>query len=145
MPVDKVGAMNPYYEYGFSGVYGYGATRTIKPQYDKEQKNAFINRFRQWIDYNIEFLKQAFNIPNSDYETQFESSGIRAFHTSDDDDVQNYRDEMEAKISNLESLIKCAPLIPLDDSVVKRDELQPRSGTNVPDKEVDKESNTTVL
>lgn len=113
--------------------YGYGRKSSLV--YDEGQKKRFIESCKQWIGYNVEFLKQAFDNPNSEYKGHFEGAGTRSFFTSDEDSVQLEREEIEDKISNLEGLIKKAPLIPVKVNETKSIEEAVKSKTiEEPDK-----------
>ena len=41
--------------------------------------HAFYNAYRKWTDFNAEFLKQSFDIPNNEYHSSYESAGQSFF------------------------------------------------------------------
>lgn len=102
-----------------SDSYGYGYLWPSKshPQYDEDKKKEYFNLCKQWILYYIEFLKQSFDISNSEYKETFEDTGRPLLVTTDSDVVQMYHDEVEAKVCYLKSLINSAPLLPVDNTV----------------------------
>lgn len=90
---------------------------STRPQYDEVQKKKFLKRHCQWKEYYIEFLKQAFNNPESEYRKDFERSGSLVIITPATDSVKIYSEELEAKVNCLESFIGRADLIPIADNV----------------------------
>lgn len=93
----------------FSRGYGYGASR---PQYDEQQFDHFKNEFHKWTDYNSELLKQAFDIPNNEYQSSYVNTGQVMIITGNEDWMKEYHDEINQKIVYLESLIDKVPLLP---------------------------------
>lgn len=108
--VPKTTVSNPYE----------GWSSKPKYLYDENQKKDYINRCQQWISYYTEFLKQSFDIPNSEYKNKFESAGQPILFTTDSDLVQMYHDEVEAKVAYLENLISITPLLPTDTTVANK-------------------------
>lgn len=100
---------------GYSG-FGYSSRSFI---YDERQLNDFESEFKKWNDYNIELLKQAFDIPNNEYQHSYTQAGQLMILTSDTDMFQVYRDEISDKIVNLESLVQKMPLLP----IVEKDQI----------------------
>lgn len=91
--------------------YGYGA-HLRKPQYNEEEFEALKKEISTWIDYVSELLKQAFDIPNNEYQSAFVKSGQAIIVTSNEDWVKEYKDEVRKKRDYLESLLNKLKLIP---------------------------------
>ena len=49
-------------------------TRKARTEPTEEQEK-WISEFKQWTDYNSELLKQAFDIPNNEYQRDYINSG----------------------------------------------------------------------
>lgn len=102
----------------------YGFGKSPKFKYNEEEKDAFIKSCNEWIEYYIEFLKSAFNLPNSEYRNDFAGRGVSRIFTTDYDIIPMYRKEIKAKIECLESLVKRVSLIPIDNSISVEDKVE---------------------
>ena len=94
LPLIKASVPNipdAYREYGYM-------TRKARTEPTEEQEK-WISEFKQWTDYNSELLKQAFDIPNNEYQ-----------------------DELKSKIEYLETLVLKIPLLPTLTVQVERTE-----------------------
>lgn len=91
---------------------GYGYTiRKARTELTEEQEK-WISEFKQWTDYNSELLKQAFDIPNNEYQRGYINSGQCLIFTGNENLVQAYQDELKSKIEYLETLVLKIPLLP---------------------------------
>lgn len=91
---------------------GYGrASQT--PEYNEEHHNRLRFEFSKWNDYNCELLKQRFSIPGNEYQKRYAECGQAYFITSLSDTVKLLREELAAKINNLETLKDKLPLLPV--------------------------------
>lgn len=97
--------------------YGFNGSQRFGTEYVQEEYDAFYNAYRKWTDFNAEFLKQSFDIPNNEYHSSYESAGQSFFLTGTEDLVEEYRDKIKSKLINLESLLEKSVLIPCDISV----------------------------
>lgn len=68
--------------------------------------------FDSWKSYMSEFLKQAFDNPNSEYKYSFINAGVPLFFTDRTDFYQVTMDELDAKILNLKNLKLKLELLP---------------------------------
>lgn len=100
--------------------YGYGLGRQSSNfEYNEDQKESFIKGCNKWISYISEFLKQSFDLPDSEYKTDFDGRGKAIILTSQSDIVKCYRSEVSDKIDYLESLIERTPLLPISEVMEK--------------------------
>lgn len=95
----------------YSG-YGFGGSRPAGPKYEETQYNAFLTEFSKWQDYTAEIFKQAFDIPNNEYYSGFVRKGQTILITGNEDWMKEYRDEINDKISYIETFIQKIPLLP---------------------------------
>ena len=93
--------------YGFN-LYG----DVVKPEYDEKQLKVFTTEFHKWSDFNKELLKQSFDIPDNEYLDTYTKRGIPYVMIGDEDMLKLYHEEINEKISYLESLIQQMPLLP---------------------------------
>jgi predicted nucleotide-binding protein len=109
--------------------YPFGGYKSTRPEYNKEEYDLFYNSYRKWTDYNSELLKQAFDIPNNEYYKSYEDAGQTIILMGDEDMVELYRNKISSKITNLESLIEKAALIPC--KTLKGTASQPISASDI--------------
>lgn len=124
--------VTPIYESPSRLPYGYGA-HLRKYQYNEEEFEAFKKEYRSWIDYSSELLKQAFDIPNNEYQRDFVNRGQGLYFSSNEDWVKEYKDEIRQKRDYLESLLNKLKLIP---SLVKEESHKPEIKDNLKSKRV---------
>lgn len=105
MPVQQI------HSGGYSS-YGFGGYRNTDPKYDETQFNAFRTAFYQWCDYTGEIFKQAFDIPNNEYHSGFVSKGQAMIITGNMDWMKEYHNEINEKISYIETFVQKIPLLP---------------------------------
>lgn len=86
--------------------------RNFRYVYDKEQEKFFNKERKTWVEYVQEVLKHAFTEPDNEYLKEFTDAGVSLIIVSGTDYIQEERDEINDKITCLESLIKRLPLIP---------------------------------
>lgn len=72
--------------------------------------------YRRWDDYNSEYLKQAFNIPNSEYKYSYDTVNTSFGFFGEYDDSPNARlkelkKDIKNKITQLEQLLEKADLL----------------------------------
>ena len=91
---------------------GYGYVRRRTRTELTEEQETWLSEFRQWTDYNNELLKQAFDIPDNDYQRDYINAGQALIFTGNEDLIQLYKDELKRKIEYLETLILKIPLLP---------------------------------
>ncbi|MBR6091458.1 MAG: nucleotide-binding protein [Bacteroidales bacterium] len=108
---------------GYSG-YGYGVYCSTVPQYDETQYNAFKTEFHKWKDFTAEIFKQAFDIPNNEYHSGFVRRGQAMFFTGNEDWMKEDYDEINDKISYIETFIQKIPLLPsaIEDNLSQKGE-----------------------
>ena len=92
--------------------YGFGGYRSTGPKYDETQYKSFVTAFQQWKDYTAEIFKQAFDIPNNEYHSGYVRRGQAMFFTGHDDWMKIYHDEINDKVSYIETFIQKIPLLP---------------------------------
>lgn len=111
------------YSGGYSD-YGFGGYRSTGPKYDETQFNAFKTAFQQWKDFTSEIFKQAFDIPNNEYQYGFVRRGQAMIITGNEDWMKEDHDEINDKISYIETFIQKIPLLPsaVEDNLPKKDE-----------------------
>lgn len=98
----------PVYRRGYAGAHETLSSR----QYEDEQYELFRQKFLKWKDYNRELLKQAFDIPNNEYQTAFEWKGHVDVIFGNEDVMKIHHDEIKEKITYFESLVDKLPLLP---------------------------------
>lgn len=91
---------------------GYGYVRRRTRTELTEEQETWLSEFRQWTDYNSELLRQAFDIPDNDYQRGYINAGQALIFTGNEDLIQLYKDELKRKIEYLETLILKIPLLP---------------------------------
>lgn len=80
--------------------------RIIQSQTDfAENKEDYYN----WNDYNLEYLKQAFNKENNEYKKTYDNAGIRLSFISGRqntpaEDLKEFKDKINNKVGNLKKL-----------------------------------------
>lgn len=79
-----------------------------------EEHKRWMAEFNKWSDYNKEYLKQSFSIPDNEYCNGYISCGQAMIFTTDSDIVQLYKEELFDKIEYLESLVQKSSLLPSD-------------------------------
>ena len=117
LPLIKASVPNipdAYREYGYM-------TRKARTEPTEEQEK-WISEFKQWTDYNSELLKQAFDIPNNEYQRDYINSGQYLISIGNENLVQEYQDELKSKIEYLETLVLKIPLLPTLTVQVERTE-----------------------
>ncbi len=82
-----------------------------------EEHKRWMAEFEKWSDYNKEYLKQSFSIPDNEYCHDYVRCGQAMFFTTGSDIVQLYKKELDDKIEFLESLVQKSSLLPSDVSV----------------------------
>lgn len=117
---------------GYSG-YGFGGYRSTGPQYDEAQYNAFKTALSQWKDYTAEIFKQAFDIPNNEYHAGFLSKGRIMLVTGNEDWMKEYHEEINGKISYIETFIQKIPLMP---SLLEQHSDEPKDKKEIDSKKV---------
>ena len=104
LPLIKASVPNipdAYREYGYM-------TRKARTEPTEEQEK-WISEFKQWTDYNSELLKQAFDIPNNEYQRDYINSGQYLISIENENLFQEYQDELKSKIEYLETLVLKIP------------------------------------
>ena len=117
LPLIKASVPNipdAYREYGYM-------TRKARTEPTEEQEK-WISEFKQWTDYNSELLKQAFDIPNNEYQRDYINSGQYLISIGNENLFQEYQDELKSKIEYLETLVLKIPLLPTLTVQVERTE-----------------------
>lgn len=92
--------------------YGYSVRRAMLPVEPSEVQQNFIAEFRKWTDYNSELLKQAFDIPNNEYQSHYVVCGQVMVMSANEDLIKIYKDELREKIDYLDSLNSKIDLLP---------------------------------
>jgi predicted nucleotide-binding protein len=71
--------------------------------------------YYQWNDYNSEFLKQSFNKENNEYRETYDSVNTFAFVLGGrQDELKEFREDVESKIENLKQLVAKTDLLKTD-------------------------------
>lgn len=74
----------------------------------EEQLNNLKNDFSDWSDFNIEFLKQAFDSPTNEYKIEYEESGryigLYSMDFSLAQELKELKDRINSKINKLRQL-----------------------------------------
>lgn len=104
----KMSYGQPTYGHNSHNAYDSLASR----QYEAEQYEPFRQKFIKWTEYNEQLLKQAFDMPNNEYQATFYHKGNRQVLFGNEDVMKVHREELQEKISFLESLIDQLPLLP---------------------------------
>lgn len=109
----KALSLNQYVPISHTGAYWQFGYRTQNQDNEPSAEHkGWINEFNKWSDYNEEYLKQAFNIPDNEYCKDYVRSGQAMVFTTDSDIVQLYKEELHDKIEYLESLVQKSSLLP---------------------------------
>lgn len=109
----KALSLNQYVPISHTGAYWQFGYRTHNQDNEPSAEHkGWINEFNKWSDYNEEYLKQAFNIPDNEYCKDYVRSGQAMVFTTGSDIVQLYKEELSDKIEYLESLAQKSRLLP---------------------------------
>lgn len=100
--VKKTAFSSPY------SMYMPGSTGT--EAYDETSRKKFIEDFKRWHDYNIEIYKVAFEVPNSTYRHEYESTAYWNFWS--EDIIGEYKEQIGKLINQMKSDIERVNLIP---------------------------------
>lgn len=81
-------------------------SRPVQTQTDFEKNK---EDYYSWSDYNSEYLKQAFNKENNEYKKSYDNVGAFFFgsiggRTSPAQELKNFKDKINNKVSNLKKL-----------------------------------------
>ncbi len=100
------------------------ATRDIKT---KSQQDDWWDGFIDWDNYNLELIKQAFDVPNNQYAEDYErNSGGGGIFFSDEvyttptleESIQSAREEMQYQVRKLKWFFEKIDLLKISDSIV---------------------------
>jgi uncharacterized protein (TIGR02391 family) len=91
------------------------------PISNAEDLDAAKHKRKVWHEYNEEFLSRIFSNEkiSKHFHTHSHGRMVVMGHQSFYEDVQDYKDDVQRKISNLESILERLPLIPESSSVEK--------------------------
>ena len=78
-------------------------------EYDEAEKNNFLSEYNKWKQFNVELLKQSFDIPNNEYRQEYEKAERATIWS---DWIKERKEDISKQITVLESLIDRLPLIP---------------------------------
>lgn len=92
--------------------YGYSVRWAMQPVEFSDVQQKFIAEFHKWTDYNSELLKQAFDIPNNEYQSHYVRCGQVMVISANEDLIKIYKDELRDKIDYLDSLNSKIDLLP---------------------------------
>lgn len=98
---------------------GYGYGQSVRKVYDEEKFEEFKLVKKQWEDVTKEILRQAFDIPNNEYHSQFSNAGNVIAVIGNQDWPTEYKKEVNRKIAALESLLAQLPFIQCQQAEVK--------------------------
>lgn len=105
--------LNQYVPRNHADTYGqFGYISRIQENEPSEEYKKWIAEFDIWTDYNKEYLKQSFSIPDNEYCNDYVRCGQAMVFTTDSDIVQLYKEELHDKIEYLESLVQKSSLLP---------------------------------
>lgn len=90
---------------------GYGYGQGARKVYDEVKFEEFKIVKNQWVDVTKEILRQAFDIPNNEYHSQFSNAGNVIAVMGNQDWPTEYKKEVSRKIAALESLLAQLPFI----------------------------------
>jgi predicted nucleotide-binding protein len=86
--------------------------RTISTQDELATANS---DYKLWSEYNLEMLKQVFNIENNDYKSSYDNVGysimVGYLGEVQGDPVQSFKNKIKYKLDNLKSLLTRAELL----------------------------------
>lgn len=80
----------------------------------QEQFENTEEEYINWDDYNLELLKQSFNIPNNEYRDDYERVNDAPFYISTSsyvDEIKELKDDIRSKTNYLKQLVNKLPLI----------------------------------
>jgi len=97
---------------------GYGYGQGARKVYDEAKFEEFKIVKNQWVDVTKEILRQAFDIPNNEYHSQFSNAGNAIALIGNQDWPTEYKKEVNRKIAALESLLAQLPFIQCQQSEV---------------------------
>lgn len=88
-----------------------GYVSQTERQYNAEEIGNFEKEYKKWSSYNNELLKQSFDIPDNEYQQEYNQTGI-LFWTGAEDVLKEYHDSINRKITFLEEMIERISLLP---------------------------------
>lgn len=92
-----------------------GYVSQTERQYNAEEIGNFEKEYKKWSSYNNELLKQSFDIPENEYQQEYNQTGI-LFWTGAEDVMKEYHDSINRKITFLEEMIERVSLLPKAES-----------------------------
>lgn len=91
----------------------------IRNVYNEIEKNNFVAEYNKWNKYNVELLKQTFNVSENEYLKEYEEAQRERIWS---DYVAERKDDIQQQITVLESLIERLSLISVSTDFIKHDE-----------------------
>lgn len=95
--------------------------------YDETEEKNFLVEYNKWKKYNVELIKQSFNLSNNEYLIEYENAERKSVWS---DFVKERKDDIQKQITVLESLLERLPLIPTNEEVAKKDIKIEKKSTN---------------
>lgn len=106
-------SLHQYVQGNINDIYGQlGRVSMMQGNEPSKEHKTWIAEFERWSDYNKEYLKQSFSIPDNEYYNDYIRSGQALVFTTDSDIVQLCKEELEEKIEFLDSLAQKSSLLP---------------------------------